>query len=46
VHHRSERGVFVTTTEFSTPAQELAAAHDIELVDGARLTTLLARVVR
>lgn len=44
VHHRAERGLFVTTTTFTEPAVALAAQHGIELIDGPRLGVLLERV--
>lgn len=44
VHHRAERGVYVTTSEFTAPARSLARKHGIELIDGASLTTLALRV--
>jgi HJR/Mrr/RecB family endonuclease len=42
VHHRSDRGIFVTTSTFTIPAIDLAKQHDIQLVDGATLERLLA----
>jgi len=41
VHHRAERGIFVTTSEFSNPAAQLAARHGIQLIDGAELSRLI-----
>ncbi len=46
VHHRAERGIFVTTCTFSAPAEALAQQHGIALMDGPRLSELLARVSR
>ncbi|MBF6591181.1 MAG: restriction endonuclease [Ktedonobacterales bacterium] len=40
VHHRAHRGVFVTTSEFTTPAIELAREHGITLIDGPALVAL------
>ena len=37
VHHRVDRGMFVTTSEFTTPAQNLAERHDITLIDDKAL---------
>jgi restriction system protein len=44
VHHRAERGIFVTTAEFTGPAVELAAQHPIELWDGTILSNTLAMI--
>lgn len=41
VHHRSEVGVFVTTSAFTQPAIDLARRHQIRLIDGAQLSTLV-----
>lgn len=41
VHHRADRGIFVTTASFTAPAIELAAEHNIELIDGAGLMRIL-----
>lgn len=41
VHHRVERGVYVTTSSFTQPAADLAKRHRIELIDGERLARLL-----
>jgi HJR/Mrr/RecB family endonuclease len=43
VHHRAERGIFVTTSDFTGPAAELAHEHGIDLIDGARLAALAGR---
>jgi hypothetical protein len=40
VHHRASRGVFVTTSEFTSPAVELAREHHILLIDGQSMVTL------
>lgn len=44
VHHRAERGIFVTTAEFSSPAIELARQHPIDLWDGTLLSNTLAMI--
>jgi restriction system protein len=41
VHHRAERGLFVTTAGFSRPAIDLARQHAIALIDGEALLLLL-----
>lgn len=43
VHHKADRGIFVTTAAFTVPALQLAHEHGIELFDGARLAGLVAR---
>ena len=42
IHHDCERALFVTTGRFTGPARDLAAAHDLELLDGADLVDLFA----
>ena len=44
VHHGADRGIFVTTSQFSKPAIDLAEKHGIQLVDGTAITNLLAAV--
>jgi restriction system protein len=44
VHHRAERGIFVTTAEFSGPAIELAGQHPIDLWNGMFLSNALAKI--
>jgi hypothetical protein len=44
VHHRAEQGIFVTTAEFTAPAEALAKQHDITLIDGRRISELLVQV--
>jgi len=44
VHHRAERGIFVTTSTFTTPAQMLAQQHALELIDGQQLTAMVAQI--
>ncbi len=41
VHHRAERGMIVTTSGFSQPANNLARQHGIVLVDGPKLLSML-----
>jgi restriction system protein len=41
MHHRADRGAFVTTSSFTKPAIGLARDQRIELIDGRRLATLL-----
>lgn len=43
VHHRADRGIFVTTAGFTAPALDLARQHDIELFDGERLARIVVR---
>jgi hypothetical protein len=42
VHHRADRGIYVTTSRFTDPAAALANEHGITLIDGAELTRLMA----
>lgn len=44
VHHGAQRGIFVTTSSFTTPAQALAHQHNVELIDGQQLTAMFAQV--
>ncbi|MGB8346046.1 MAG: restriction endonuclease [Ktedonobacteraceae bacterium] len=37
VHHRVQTGLFVTTSSFTGPAQQLASQHGIQLIDGNQL---------
>jgi HJR/Mrr/RecB family endonuclease len=41
VHHKADRGIIMTTAEFSKPAIELAKAHDIVLIDGDDIVKIL-----
>ena len=41
VHHQAQKGIFVTTSTFTQPAIDLAAKHNILLIDGDRLIKLL-----
>lgn len=45
VHHHAERGIFITTADYSIPAVRLAKQHDIVLVDGDDLGKLSALVI-
>jgi restriction system protein len=38
VQHRTERAMFVTTSDFTAPARKLAQRHGITLIDGFELT--------
>lgn len=44
VHHRADRGIFVTTADYSRPAIRLAQQHDIVLIDGDDLVKLAGLV--
>ena len=41
VHHRADRGVYVTTSGYTRPARELAARHGIRLIDGQELARII-----
>ncbi len=41
VHHRADRGIFVTTVSYSQPAVDLARQHGIALIGGNDLLLLL-----
>lgn len=41
VHHKAERGIYVTTVGYSLPAVNLAQAHSVTLIDGTGLLLLL-----
>ena len=41
VHHEADAGIFVTTSEFTQPAIDLADRHEILLLDGAVLSDLM-----
>jgi len=43
-HHRADRGIFVTTSGFSSPAVALAKQHNILLWDGDELSRQLSDV--
>ncbi len=44
IHHHAQRGIFVTTPEFTRPALVLARQHGITLWDGAEVARLFAKV--
>jgi restriction system protein len=44
IHHRADRGIFVTTSEFTQPAVTLARHHGLTLIDGAELSRLILAV--
>jgi restriction system protein len=44
LHHRADRGIFVTTAEFTDPAIELAGQHPIDLWNGMFLSNTLERI--
>ncbi len=46
VHHEADRGMFVTTFEFTTPAQNLAERHSITLIDDKQLLNLIRQAYR
>ena len=41
VHHEADGGIFVTTSEFTQPAIDLANRHEILLLDGPELSDLM-----
>jgi restriction system protein len=41
VHHRADRGIFVTTADYSQEALDLAKAHNIVLIDGDDLVKIV-----
>lgn len=44
VHHGAERGIFMTTADYSQPAINLARRHDIVLIDGDDLVKIAGLV--
>jgi restriction endonuclease Mrr len=44
VHHKAQKGIFVTTTTYTRPAINFAAQHNITLIDGNKLIELLQGV--
>lgn len=44
VHHQADRGIFMTTAEYSAPAIKLAQQHDIVLIDGDDLVKIAGLV--
>lgn len=45
VHHKVDRGIFVTTADYSQQAIDLAREHDIVLIDGDDLVKIAALVL-
>lgn len=45
IHHRVERGIFVTTADYSQQAIDLAKEHGIVLIDGDDLVKIAALVM-
>ena len=43
VHHRAARAIFVTTSDFTLAARNLARGHHIELINGRHLVELAQR---
>ena len=43
VHHQADAGIFVTTSEFTQPAIDLADRHGIMLLDGGSLSRMTRR---
>lgn len=43
VHHKAERGIFVTTSSYTAQARDLARQHGITLWDGNELVRLIAQ---
>lgn len=44
IHHEADRGIFITTSQFTAPAEELAKRHSVTRIDGVRLTALVEQV--
>lgn len=44
VHHKAQMGIFVTTTTYTQPAIDLAAQHNIWLINGDTLIQLLQKI--
>lgn len=45
VHHRADRGIFVTTADYTQQAIDLAKEHDVVLIDGDDLVKIAALVL-
>lgn len=45
VHHKADRGIFVTTADYSQQAIDLAKQHDIVLINGDDLVKIAALVL-
>ena len=43
VEHKADKGIFITTSSFTEPAEELAKKHEIVLWDGDKLADLLIK---
>jgi restriction system protein len=43
VHHKATCGIFVTTSEFTQPAVDLARRHSVTLMEGRDLTRLMQK---
>jgi len=41
IEHKANRGIYITTADFTEPAKRLAREHNIELWDGSKLANLL-----
>lgn len=46
VHHKAERGIFVTTSSYTDDARALARQHGLTLWDGSDLTRMVSRTGR
>lgn len=46
VHHRAERGIFVTTSSFTSQALALGKQHEIGMVDGQELASMFQQLQR
>ena len=44
VHHQADYGIFVTSSEYTQAAIDLATLHGIVLLDGAELSRLMQRL--
>jgi HJR/Mrr/RecB family endonuclease len=44
VHHRADTGIFVTTSSFTQPAQDLCKRHGIRAITGEELADALTRM--
>ncbi len=45
VHHQAERGIYMTTADYSVPAVRLAKQHDIVLIDGDDMVKIAGLVM-
>ena len=39
--HKADRGIYITTSDFTESAKELARKHNVELWNGQKLANLL-----